>query len=190
MSVPADISTATPSEIKGYIDTMLNDYTNNGNSFSSGYTGTFIPNFVNQLQKMVRANPATTLQNYNNELFKLDDEIIKAKGDLQIAKDRVSSLRETNKQSYYESWFPINRPLRSSTNVILLGIGIFFFVLTFFMILHTMGFALHLNILWLQPGESDSPILQKLRMLFPFGLGTGLLILGLVILILNIYALK
>ena len=44
-----------------------------------------------------------------------------------------------------------------------------------------MGFALHLNILWLQPGESDSPILQKLRMLFPFGWGTGLLILGLVI---------
>ena len=61
----------------------------------------------------------------------MDLEILQAKEDLKVAESRAHSLRDMNKQSYYESWFPLNRPLRTSSNLIILSLGIFFFVLSF-----------------------------------------------------------
>jgi len=180
-SIPSDLTQCTTKDIKSLIDMIMGDYNESTGTFNTGTYRTYIPTFLNELQKLVSSNPATTLQNTNNQLLQLEDDIIKTKEDLRISKDRVNSLRESNKQSYYESWFPINRPLRSSTNIILLGIGIFFFTLTFFIILHSMGFALNINILWGQEGSDTSLILDKLRILFPFGIMPTLLIIGLAI---------
>jgi hypothetical protein len=129
---------------------------------------------VEMLQKRVNNNPATTLQTNIDELVAVQAEIAQAKQDLQVAKDRADSLRLTV-PSYYESWFPISRPLRKTTIIVLIAIGIFFFALTFFMALHAFGFILQLNILWYNEEN-----IAKVKKLFPYG--SLLLIIGLVIL--------
>jgi len=188
--IPPDLTVCTTNDINTLIDKMIVDYNDSTSSFTTSTYRTYVTTLLNSLQSMVSSNPATTLQNTNDELYNVEREIIKAKEDLQIAQDRVKSLRESNKQSYYESWFPINRPLRSSTNIILLGIGIFFFVFTFFVILHSMGFALHMNILWAENGIEGNPVLDKLRILFPFGLVPTLIFIAIIIGIIIVINLK
>lgn len=189
-NLPSDLSTCTTDDINILIDRMIVDYNDSAGAFTTSAYRTYVTTLLNGLQSMVSSNPATALQNTNDALYNLEGEIIKAKEDLQIAQDRVQSLRESNKQSYYESWFPINRPLRGSTNTILLGIGIFFFVFTFFVILHSMGFALHMNILWAENGFEGNPVVDKLRILFPFGIVPTLMILALIVGIIIVINLK
>ena len=109
------------------------------------------------------SNPATTLQTDMNTLDNIDKQIAQSKIDLEIAKLRASSIQNP-KPSYYESWFPINRPLRDVTKLILLSVGIFFFCLTFFAILHSFGFIIDINITWINKENID-----KLSKLFPIG---------------------
>jgi hypothetical protein len=189
-NLPSDLSRCTTDDINILIDRMIVDYNDSAGAFTTSAYRTYVTTLLNGLQSMVSSNPATALQNTNDALYNLEGEIIKAKEDLQIAQDRVQSLRESNKQSYYESWFPINRPLRGSTNTILLGIGIFFFVFTFFVILHSMGFALNMNILWAENGFEGNPVVDKLRILFPFGIIPTLIILALIVGIIIVINLK
>ena len=188
--IPTDLSRCTTDDINILIDRMIVDYNDSAGAFTTSAYRTYVTTLLNGLQSMVSSNPATALQNTNDALYNVEGEIIKAKEDLQIAQDRVQSLRESNKQSYYESWFPINRPLRGSTNTILLGIGIFFFVFTFFVILHSMGFALNMNILWAENGFEGNPVVDKLRILFPFGIIPTLIILALIVGIIIVINLK
>lgn len=182
-SLPSDLSTQTNEQINSLVKTMIDYYDSNSNSFS-GTTGgsyaSYIPNMVAQLQKMVGVNPATSLQEMIQQDTKMDLEILQAKEDLKVAESRAISLRDMNKQSYYESWFPLNRPLRTSSNLIILSLGIFFFVLSFFIILRSSGILININTTWISADGIESPILIKLRYLFPFGYGTTFLFIGLV----------
>jgi len=174
------------------IDTLIKEridfYNTNGNKFT-GLTGVSeaevnkgisfasqIPLIVNALQRIVLSNPATTLQETIEADTTLDIEIMQTKEDLKIAEQRVKSLRNPNKKSYYESWFPLNRPLRTSTNITLIALGIFFYVFVFLVILSSIGFSFNLNTTWLP----DSPTLGKLGRIFPFGYGTILIVVVLI----------
>ena len=70
MSIPTDLSTLTTNEIKDLINTMLADYNESSHSFNTAAYRTYIPTFLNELQKLVSSNPATILQNTNNKLLK------------------------------------------------------------------------------------------------------------------------
>jgi hypothetical protein len=131
---------------------------------------------VTNLQARVNTNPATTLENTDNSLSIVKQKILEAEEDLKIAEDRVKSLRNVDKKrSYYESWFPINRPLRSSSIIICFIFGIFFFSLSFFMYMRYLGVSFTVNIRWLTPGNME--IYSKL---LPYG--GGFIILALIIL--------
>ena len=125
---------------------------------------------VQCLQTKVNNNPSTDVSISTELLAVRQIEIKEAKQDLQIAKERVSTLRDPQlKHSYYESWFPINRPLRSTTIIVCISIGIFFSILTFFMLLKTLGFDLHLHLTFLNP--------DKLKIIFnPYVIGGGILV--------------
>ena len=124
---------------------------------------TEVTSAVSYLTAKARINPATTFTASSAELNRLKAEIKQAQEDLQIAEERVASLRNPGKdKSYYESWFPINRPFTQTTIVILLAIGIFFFVLSFFIIIKGLGFNLSITAPW------DNPeFTPKLLALFP-----------------------
>jgi hypothetical protein len=183
-NIPTNLNTLSNEQIDALIKEMIDYYNSNNNSFSGTDGGayiTYIPTMLAQLQKMVGANPATNLQEMIQNDTKIDLDILQAKEDMKTAESRAISLRETDKQSYYESWFPLNRPLRTSSNLIILSLGIFFFVLSFLIIINSAGFSIIINSTWAAPNAAESPILQKLKYLFPFGYGTTLLILVIII---------
>ena len=114
---------------------------------------------IEQLQSRVAENPANTLEVSNSELLILKKKIEESKKDLKITEDRVATLRHPEKdRSYYESWFPINRPLTNRTVIIVLGIGVFFFILSFLIILKAFGFNLEFSVPWENPEFSSNII--------------------------------
>lgn len=181
-TLPTDLSTQTNEQIDTLIQEMITYYETNTNTFDGtdggAYAG-YIPTMVTQLQQMVLSNPATNLQEAIDTDTTLDFEILEAKEDMKIAEERVKIFRQKDKKSYYESWFPLNRPLRTSTNITLIGVGIFFIVFSFLVFLSSIGFSFNINTTW----ASTSPTLNKLAIIFPFGYGTTFLIIGLIILI-------
>ena len=181
-TLSSDYSTASTIDFDADIITLNNAY-NDTSTFTSVQRAAIV-SMIENLQRRVNDNPATTLQDTNDNMLLIEDDIKKAKEDLQISHDRVKMLRNPDaSRSYYESWFPINRPLRNSTNIIALSLGIFFFVFFFLTILYAFGFVLHLNIIWNNPETY-----MKVARLFPwFGV---ILIIGLVILIIVSYLRK
>lgn len=118
---------------------------------------------ISVLTTRAGVNPATSVTESSAELNRLKAEIKQAQEDLQIAEERVATLRNPEKdKSYYESWFPINRPLTQTMIVILLAIGVFFFVLSFFIIIKALGFNLSMTTPWDNPELSN-----KFIALFP-----------------------
>lgn len=110
---------------------------------------TEVTSAVSYLTAKARINPATGVTTSNAEVNTLKAEIKQAQEDLQIAEERVATLRNPEKhKSYYESLFPINRPLTQTTIVIILAIGIFFFVLSFLIIIKGLGFNLSVTAPW------------------------------------------
>jgi len=180
-TLPTDLSTQTNEQIDTLIQEMITYYDNNSSSFTGAdglaYAG-YIPTMIAQLQQMVLSNPATNLQEAIDTDTSLDIEILEAKEDMKIAEERVKIFRQKDKKSYYESWFPLNRPLRTSTNITLIGVGIFFFVFSFLVLLSAIGFSFKINTTW----ASQSPTFNKLSILFPFGYGTTFIIIALIIL--------
>jgi len=122
-----------------------------------------ISDAVSALTTKAGANPANAVATSSAALNTLKAEIKQAQEDLQIAEERVATLRNPGKdKSYYESFFPINRPLTQTTIIILLAIGIFFFVLSFFIIIKGLGFNLSMTAPW------DNPeLIAKFLALFP-----------------------
>jgi len=174
------ITDKTPQQIQQIINGLKTYYDTN-NSFTQGSTdyGVNIRNFITDLQTRVGNNPATDLQGLIEADTSLDVNIMQAKNDMKISEDRVKVLRDMNKPSYYQSWFPINRPLRNSTNIILISFGVFFYIFTFFVALSSFGVNINANITWLQRNDQSGTI-YKLRYLFPFGYGTTTIILILI----------
>jgi hypothetical protein len=183
-TLPKDLSTQTNEQIDTLIQQMITYYDTNSSSFTGAdglaYAG-YIPTMVTQLQQMVLSNPATNLQEAIDTDTTLDFEILEAKEDMKIAEERVKIFRQKDKKSYYESWFPLNRPLRTSTNITLIGVGIFFFVFSFLVFLSAIGFSFNINTTWAATSTSFS--INKLSLIFLFGYGTTLLFIGLIILI-------
>ena len=176
-TLQSDYSTASTTDIALDIDT-LNTIYNTNNGFTTSTQRAAIVSMIDALHTRVQDNPASTLEATSDSLLLIQDQINKAKEDLKISQDRVATIRNPNASpSYYESWFPIDRPLRNSTCIITLAFGIFFFMFFFLMTLHAFGFAFNLNILWSNPATYS-----KMSILFPwFGIALILILIVLVI---------
>jgi hypothetical protein len=186
-----DLLAYTTDQIDNKIEELINWYNygsttdpvKTANSFdgpsSDQIKGFITSTLLPTLQGMVGSNPATSLQEKIEADTDLDIEIIQAKEDMKIAEERVKSLRQKDKTSYYESWFPLNRPLRTSTNITLIALGIFFYAFVFLVILSSIGFTFNLTTTL----TTDSPMLDKLAKIFPFRYGTILLVIALIIVV-------
>jgi hypothetical protein len=158
------------------IETRLNELNDpSKTTFNNAERGEVL-DAVTLLQTRVNNNPATTLENTSESLQIVKQKILEAQEDLKIAEDRVKSLRNVDKKrSYYESWFPINRPLRSSSIIICFIFGIFFFSLSFFMFMRYLGVSFTVDIRWLTPGN-----MEIYSRLLPYG--AGFIIIALIVL--------
>jgi len=74
------------------------------------------------------------------EILDINDEITKAQEELDIARDRVAYIRHPEQHtSYYESWFPIDRPMHKSNIPIFIGVILFVFLFSIFMFMSIIG---------------------------------------------------
>lgn len=175
--MPFDYVSADSASIKTRLEelrTMFDSATTTP-IYNNAQTGE-VKDAVVALQTRLNNNPATNLYNANDSLLLIQQKILESQEDLKIAEDRVKTLRNVDKKpSYYESWFPINRPLRSSSIIVCFIFGIFFFSLSFFIFMRFLGLSFTVDIAWLTAGN-----IELYSKILPYG--AGIVIVGLVIL--------
>lgn len=168
-----DYNTADTTTIKTRLDSLKAVF--NSATTSPIYTNAQngeVKDALVALQSRVNTNPATDLQVSDDSLLLIQQKILEAREDLKIAEDRVRTLRNVDKNSsYYESWFPINRPLRSTSIIVCFIFGIFFFSLSFFLFLRYMGVSFTVDINWLTPTG-----IQLFTRYVPYGAGIVVLV--------------
>jgi hypothetical protein len=89
----------------------------------------------------------TNLSGTSNQIHSVQEEIMKTKDtisqseeDSNIARDRVAYIRHPERQtSYYESWFPMDRPMRTSSVPIFVGLTVFIILFSILLILSFLG---------------------------------------------------
>lgn len=126
-------------------------------------------------QRTVSSDIATTQTN----ILKLQDSLQEQQETIQISKDRLSYLKDPEMHvSYYQSWFPMGRPMKEITVPILIGFSTFMTIASF-------GYLLFLGnihfILRTPPASPDSPFARIFAQFTPafwllFAVSTGVII--------------
>ena len=93
----------------------------------------------------------TSIQNAQWELSQLQEQYYAEIEDTRIAKERVDRMRNPEQHvSFYEGWFPMDKPLKKSSIPILIAFSILFFTLFLGFILATMTVTLSINFEFMQ----------------------------------------
>jgi hypothetical protein len=80
-------------------------------------------------------------------ILSLNEEISKAEEDVAIARDRVSYIRHPEEHtSFYESWFPITRPMTSSSVPFFVGVVAFIVIFGVLIFLSYLGLEVNINV--------------------------------------------
>jgi hypothetical protein len=100
----------------------------------------------------------TTNSTSQETILHLKEQIVKEKEGIEIAKQRVSYVRApATKTSFYQGWFPIDRPLKAISIPILSGFTFFFAVLSIGALL--LNFKIHMKLF--VPGWATDPSKPK-----------------------------
>ena len=80
------------------------------------------------------------IQTAQQDILRLNKEIAEAEADVAIARDRVAYIRHPEEHtSYYESWFPINRPMQRENVPYFVGVTLFLFIFAILVGLSLIG---------------------------------------------------
>jgi len=99
-------------------------------------------------------NKLATLNSVETDLDKTrkdiqisEKAIEERKNDVEVAKERAALTKNPEKmRSYYEGWFPIDRPLKHYTIPVLIGVSLFMITLTFFYFMSLVGIDTRLSL--------------------------------------------
>jgi hypothetical protein len=101
------------------------------------------------IQEQINSLGSTTnnIQSAQTAILDLNKQIDEAKAQVAIARDRVAYIRHPEQHtSFYESWFPIDRPMHVTSVPAFLGITVFLFVFALLIVLSVMGVDLQITI--------------------------------------------
>jgi hypothetical protein len=111
------------------------------------------------------------------EILRLQQRIQDQEKMVEIAKDRVKYTRDSDRPvSFYESWFPIGRPMKPIMIPVLFGIALFFAVFFFMLFLSSMGFFFSVRVLETPYFEIFMGYLDRLGLTLPFWIVLAVLI--------------
>ena len=86
------------------------------------------------------SNGATEVSTSNQHLKNMKTTLQQRKLDVEVAKDRAAMVKRPEMTaSYYDGWFPLNRPLKIMSVPILIGFATLFFVFSILMLLELFG---------------------------------------------------
>jgi hypothetical protein len=139
-----------------------------------GNVQTCLQTKVNDLRRL-----PTTISGAQEQILDLNDKIAEAETHATIARDRVAFIRDPSKgTSYYESWFPLGRPMHPISLIILIGIDIFLCVFALLMIASAYGVDLSVAV------SASSTFNQAFAQVsYP-----AMILVGLLILFITLYA--
>jgi hypothetical protein len=101
------------------------------------------------IQEQINTLGSTTnnIQSAQTAILNLNKEIDEAKAQVAIARDRVAYIRHPEQHtSFYESWFPIDRPMQVTSVPAFMGITIFLFVFALLIVFSVIGVNLQISI--------------------------------------------
>ena len=101
------------------------------------------------IQEQINSLGSTTnkIQSAQSAILDLNKEIDDAKAQVAIARDRVAYIRHPEQHtSFYESWFPIDRPMHVTSIPAFMAITVFLFVFALLIVLSVMGIDLQITI--------------------------------------------
>ena len=120
-------------------------------------------NTLGCLQEKYTAS-ATTSNSINEaqtRILQLQEELKRGEEEIQIAKDRVAYIRDPDaRPSYYQSWFPMDRPMKPASVPIFIGIVVFLSMFLFLGLLSLIG--VNLSIVSMQ-GSTMFSLIQWIR---------------------------
>jgi len=83
------------------------------------------------------------IQSAQSSILDLNTQIEEAKAQVNVARDRVGYIRHPEQTtSFYESWFPIDRPMHVTSVPIFLAITIFIFIFALLIVFSALGINL------------------------------------------------
>lgn len=94
------------------------------------------------IQEKLSALGSTTnqIQTAQQDILRLNKEITEAEADVAIARDRVAYIRHPEEHtSFYESWFPINRPMQRENVPYFIAVTVFLLVFSLLVGLSLIG---------------------------------------------------
>jgi hypothetical protein len=149
-------STSTFTTWKTPITTGLNNASLTPTQLTT-YEGQIFP-MIECLREKIAAirNSPTSVSTLQEQVVALQTELQEKQNQYDIAKERTLSISNIEeKTSDYEGWFPINRPMRSTSIFILIGFSIFFTLFFFGMVMSLLGFQIRLS--WMVPQIPGRP---------------------------------
>jgi hypothetical protein len=97
----------------------------------------------------VKSSP-TNVSTLQEQVVALQKELEEKDDQYNVAKERALSISKIEeKTSDYEGWFPLNRPMRSTSLFLLIGFSIFFTLFFFGLVMSLLGFQIRLS--WMVP---------------------------------------
>jgi hypothetical protein len=93
-----------------------------------------------QEKHVAAATTSNSINDAQTRLLQLQEELKKREEEIQIAKDRVAFIRDPDAHpSYYQSWFPMDRPMKPVSISIFIGIVVFASMFIFLGLLSFIG---------------------------------------------------
>jgi hypothetical protein len=122
------------------------DWMTNSRNSCPGITSTQVYNALMQYDNG-SAN-SSEISNLERLITEKTKEMNTKQKDTEIAKDRASSIiRPELHSNYYDSWFPLNRPLKRAAIPILVFFASLFITGSFFLMLDSIGIYSHFYII-------------------------------------------
>jgi len=83
------------------------------------------------------------IQTAQEDVLSLNRQISEAEEHVSIARDRVGYIRNPEKHtSFYESWFPLGRPMQPTSIPVFVAVNTFLFIAGIFLLLTFFGFKM------------------------------------------------
>lgn len=122
--------TTTSSSTSANIDTAFTAITNSNADLTA----------VKTCLTTTTPTTATTQAGLLSKIDKAQKNLVKLNNDIQVAQDRALLVRHPElSRSYYEGILPIARPIKPSSIPVLIGVSMFLFSISFFMLLSIMN---------------------------------------------------
>jgi len=117
--------------------------TNESSSLSTTSADIFATTACIQEQITKLGSTTNNIQAAQTNILDLKEQIEDAKEQAAIAHDRVAYIRHPEQHtSFYESWFPIDRPMHVTSIPVFMAITVFLFIFALLIVLSAIGIDL------------------------------------------------